>query len=255
MDLRLIFNEDEENYDKFRPSYPIELFKDIIDYSGISSNNKALEIGVGTGQATIPIIETGTFVTGIELGNNLSEYVGNKFYNHKNFEIINADFMEYQFEPNTFDLIYSATAFHWLPFEKRWEKVKNILSGNGTVALFWNHPFPNREDDISNIINRKIYNKYNLSKKEIVEFSEDDTDKYIGELKNNCFRNIESKLYHRVRTLTSNEYISLLNTYSDHRALPEDIKVSFEIDMKNALDEIGGRINIYDTIDLYLAKK
>lgn len=48
---------------------------------------------------------------------------------------------------------------------------------------------------------------------------------------------------------------SLLNTYSDHRALPVEVKNNFEIDMKNAIDEVGIKINIYDTIDLYLARK
>ena len=37
MDLRLTFNEDEHNYDKYRPTYPEELFLDIINYSHISS--------------------------------------------------------------------------------------------------------------------------------------------------------------------------------------------------------------------------
>ena len=34
-----------------------------------------------------------------------------------------------------------------------------------------------------------------------------------------------------------------------------EMKNDFEIDMKNAIYEIGGKINIYDTVDLYLARK
>lgn len=151
--------------------------------------------------------------------------------------------------------MYCATAFHWLPLEEGYTKVRNILKHNGTIALFWNHPFPNRKDDISNIANKKIYNKYRPSDKEIVEFSEKDCQKHIDELKGFGFKDITSKLYYRQRIFTSDEYISLLNTYSDHRALPIEIKSDFERDMKNAIDEVGGKINIYDTIDLYLARK
>lgn len=79
--------------------------------------------------------------------------------------------------------------------------------------------------------------------------------KYLDELEQYGFTDIKSKLYHHIRTLTSDEYISLLNTYSDHRALPADRKLAFEKDMKKAIDDIGGQINIYDTIDLYLARK
>lgn len=54
MDLRMKFNEDEENYDKYRPSYVKELYQDIINYSGICKGSEVLEIGIGTGQATLP---------------------------------------------------------------------------------------------------------------------------------------------------------------------------------------------------------
>lgn len=84
------------------------------------------------------------------------------------------------------------------------------------------------------------------------KFDKSDCQKRINELERFEFT---SKLYHRKRTLKSNEYISLLNTYSDNRVLPVEVKNNFEIDMKNAIDEVGGKINIYDTIDLYLARK
>ncbi len=255
MDLQLKFNEDEFNYDKYRPTYPEELFSDIINYSYISIEHNALEIGIGTGQATLPILQSGCNVTAIELGDNLTRYVKDKFSNYKNFNVINVDFMKYPIESDTFNLVYCATSFHWLPLEQGYEKVKNILKDQGTIALFWNHPFPNRKDDISNIINKKIYNKYRPNDKEVREFHERDCQKRISELERFGFKDITSKLYHRKRTLTSNEYICLLNTYSDHRVLPAPEKNNFEIDMKNAIDEVGGKINIYDTVDLYLAKK
>lgn len=255
MDLRLKFNEDVKNYEKYRPTYPKELFLDIINYAKISSDDRALEIGIGTGQATSPFLDSGFNVTALELGDNLSQYVNEKFINYENFNVINSDFMDYPIEKDTFDLVYCATAFHWLPVVEGYRKVKNVLKDNGTIALFWNHPFVNRHDDISNIANKKIYDKYRPSDKEIVEFSKNDYQKHIDELEQLGFRNITSKLYHNQRTLTSEEYISLLNTYSDHRALPLEMKTNFEIDMKNAIDEIGGKINIYDTIDLYLGRK
>lgn len=255
MDLRLKFNEDEYNYDKYRPTYPEELFLDIINYSNISSNYKSLEIGIGTGQATLPILESRCNVTAIELGDNLTQYVKEKFKDYDNFNVINADFMEYPIQSETFNLVYCATAFHWLPQEEAFTKIKDILKSNGTIELFWNHPFPNKQDDISNIVNRRIYNKYRPTDNELIEFNQKDTQKYIKELEQFGFKDITCKLYNRKRTLTCDEYISLLNTYSDHRALPLKVKNSFERDMKTAINEVGGKINIYDTLDLYLARK
>lgn len=254
MDLRTTFNEDEKNYDAFRPVYPKELFNDIISFAQLNERSHSLEIGIGTGQATKPILQTGSSVTAIELGDKLSEFVRNKFKEHQKFNVINDDFIKCSVETNSFDLVYCATAFHWLPLKEGYEKIKNILKPNGTIALFWNHPFPNREDDISNVANKKIYDKFHPSNKKNLEFSSIDCEKRVKELREFGFTDIESKLYHRTRVLTSSEYISLLNTYSDHISLPLEVKNMFEKEMKEAIDEIGGKINIYDTIDLYLAK-
>ncbi len=255
MDLRLKFNEDEENYDKYRPSYVMELYQDIINYSGIRKDSEVLEIGIGTGQATLPFLEMGCNITAAELGDKLAFYSRSKFSAYRNIEIINVDFTGGNWDDNSYDLVYSATAFHWIPQELGYNMVKSILRSNGTIALFWNHPFPNRLNDETNIANRRVYDKYLPSSKPIAEFTEKDCQKHLDELEQHGFTDITSKLYNKIRTLKSNEYISLLNTYSDHRALPPDIKIAFEKDMKQAIDDINGEINIYDTIDLYLARK
>lgn len=255
MDLRLKFNEDETNYDCFRPPYPDELFQDIKNYSSINEESNSLEIGIGTGQATKSILQTGCSVTAIELGDKLSNFVKNKFRKYNNFNVINADFMTLPLKSNSYDLVYCATAFHWLPLEEGYRKVNDILKSGSTIALFWNHPFPNRKDDISNKVNRQVYDKYCPSDKEIIEFGEKDCERRTRELEQFGFKDVEAKLYHRVRTLTSDSYIALLNTYSDHRALDAKTKDAFEVEMKTSIDEIDGKINIYDTIDLYLARK
>lgn len=253
MDLRLKFNEDAYNYDKYRPTYPKDLFNDIMKFSGIRKKDKVLEIGIGTGQATLPFLQAGCDVTAIELGDKLAEYSRNKFALHNNIRIINSDFIDYEIDENTYDLIYSATAFHWIAPERGYDKSKKILKSGGAIALFWNHPYPNRLDDEVNQANRRIYDKYCPSDKPISEFTADDCQKRLDELRQYGFIDITSKLYHRVRKLKSDDYIALLNTYSDHRALAADIKFAFEKDMKKAIDDLGGEINIYDTMDLYLA--
>lgn len=253
MELNLTFNDVAEKYDSVRPNYPNELFKDIFEYSNLSDNAKCLEIGIGTGQATAPFLDENINVTAIDIGDNLCQFVKEKYKQYPKFTIINNNFMSFDFKNNCFDLIYSATAFHWLP-DNALIKCKNILNDSGVIALFWNHPYPNRINDESNVINRKIYTKYKPSDKIPEEFSSKDCNEKIVKLKQYGYKNIECKLFQRVRTLSSNEYVMLLNTYSDHIALPAQIREDFDRDMKNSLDEIGGMINIYDTIDLYLAK-
>lgn len=255
MDLRLKFNEDEANYDKWRPSYVPELFEEIIQFSGINEMKHAIEIGIGTGQATLPFLETKCKITAIEIGEKLAEYSKRKFTSFSNFEVVNTDFESFYGDSNTFDLIYSATAFHWIPEEVGYTKAFELLRSGGVLALFWNHPFVNRADDLVHSEIREIYNQYRPTDKQPVEFGRNDCKKIEETIRHYGFTNICSKLFFQTRTFTAEGYIALLNTYSDHRVLPEGLKNGLENEIEAAINSLGGRIHVYDTMDLYLAQK
>ena len=57
--LRAVFDEDAERYDRARPGYPAELFADLAAVTGLRPGDRVLEIGPGTGQATVPVAERG----------------------------------------------------------------------------------------------------------------------------------------------------------------------------------------------------
>lgn len=255
MELALTFNEDVPNYDHSRPSYPVQLYSDIFAYTAVDKTKEVLEIGIGTGQATTPFLEKGCRITAVELGTKLAAFSREKFAGYHNIQIIQSDFMQCNLPENSYDLIYSATAFHWLPQKQRCKRVYDLLKPGGTVALFWNHPFTSRTEDKTNAASKQVYDRYRPCDRPIAEFMEKDCETYISELKDSGFTDVQSKLYRRVRKLSTEDYIRLLNTYSDHRALPLQIKTDFEMDMRRAIDGAGGLIRIYDTIDLYLARK
>ena len=248
MELRLKFNEDEQNYDRFRPGYPDALMQDVIESFHAGTQSRIMEIGIGTGQATQPILDTGCDLTAVELGENLARFVRGKFKQAPRFQVILGD-------ENSWDGIYSATAFHWLPPEAALEKVLRLLKPQGCLALFWNHPYPNRLEDLSNRINREVYQQFCPSDQALKEFDETDLAVWRDRLIQAGFASVQTRLYHRERTLNIEEYLGLLNTYSDHRALPEARRRAFEQEMALRLQATGGQIRIYDTLDLYLARK
>jgi 16S rRNA A1518/A1519 N6-dimethyltransferase RsmA/KsgA/DIM1 with predicted DNA glycosylase/AP lyase activity len=141
MDFRKVFdnNVSPEDFDKWRTRYCNKLFADVIEHSKLGIGKKALEIGPGTGQATEPILNTGCSYLAIELGENFTEDMKNKFGSHDNFQIVNADFETYDFGKNKFDLVYSAATIQWIPEEIAFTKVNNILKSNGTLAMFMTH--------------------------------------------------------------------------------------------------------------------
>ena len=255
MDKRFTFNEDVENYDKWRPTYCKELFNDIIQYSELNQNKKAIEIGIGTGQATMPFLMTRCDVTAIELGSDLAEYSKEKFKKYKNFSVHNTSFEDFQCNDNSFDILYSATAFQWIPEDIGYPKALNILKNGGTLALFWNKPFVKREDDLLHLKIQSIYEKYSPSNDKFIENDTARYNKITKTIQSYGFRDVQVKLYHQTRTFNSSSYISLLDTYSDHRSMEDSTKQLLYNEIENAILENGNALNVYDTIDLYLARK
>src|SRR5215469_3971019 len=68
---RASFNADAALYDDARPDYPEAAFDDLIELSGIRAGGSILEVGSGTGKATLPLARCGFGVLGIELGDQM----------------------------------------------------------------------------------------------------------------------------------------------------------------------------------------
>lgn len=69
------------------------------------------------------------------------------------------------------------------------------------------------------------------------------------------FVDLQVKNYTNKRVLTSNEYLELLETYSDHRQLDDNIKKTLYESIRKVIKSNGNKIFITDYIELYIARK
>lgn len=249
MEDNLLFDLDCDNYDAMRPKYRKEMFADIKHYC---HGKKALEVGIGTGQATEPFLRSGYTVTGIEPGVNMYNKSIVNFLDFKRFDCVNTTFENFVAEHDTYDLVYSATAFHWIPPEIAYPKAYYLLNKGGTLALFWNTPDVSRLDDSVHYAIGNVYKKY------FGESNERPDMKYVYETRLSYmnkygFEEVNFKTYENIRTMNSLEYVRLLETYSD--IIKMENKNEFLSDIVNAIERNGGTVKIYDTIDLYLGRK
>ena len=253
------FDENVLLYDQYRPTYTAELFKDILAFSSVTENSRILEIGCGTGNATLPFIKTGARVTAVEVGENLAEYTQRKFSEYDNFKIVNVKFEDYSTDEK-YDLIFSATAFHWINPEYAYARCKEFLTPNGVLATFWNTPRISRDNAALYSEIQALYAEYLPdSKEESASLTE---SKWYVSRCNRLSRYFETygyadclfKLYQGKRTFNADDYIGLLHTYSDHMALPEDKRKVFFDKIHFAIQKYG-QIDLVDTIDLHIGKK
>ena len=100
-----------ELYDKARVSYPQELINDIIDFSGLKAG-KVLDLGCGTGQATLLFAERGFSVTGLDVSDNMIEVAKKKCSQYPNVNFLVGAFDEINLQEKEFNLVISAMAWH-----------------------------------------------------------------------------------------------------------------------------------------------
>jgi len=258
--LEWTFDTVAGKYAKLRPGYVDELYQMIFDYITIDSSSNVVEVGIGGGQATPPILQTGCNLTAVEYGENFSKLCEEKFKEYKNFSVITDRFENVSFPDGNYDLVYSASAFHWVPEEIGYPKVYDMLKSGGVFARFANHPYRDKGNlALSNAIDElyaKYYCKYygrdiKLEK----EYTEEQAMQRAEIARKYGFTDIKHALFYRTRMFSAKEYIELLGTYSDHIAMEEPLRTEFFSKIKETINQYGGSFTIYDTIDLQLARK
>lgn len=258
--LEWTFDTVAGTYEKMRPGYPKELYQRIFDEIAIDSASRVVEVGIGAGQATLPILQTGCTLTAVEYGENFSKLCQEKFREYQKFSVITEKFEQVSFPDDGYDLVYSASAFHWVPEETGYRKVYEMLKSGGVFARFANHPYrdkgnPALSEEIDNIYARYYYPYYGKDIKSVTEYSEEQAKERAKIAEKYGFVDLKYAMFYRTRTFSASEYIELLGTYSDHIAIEEGIRTEFFAKIKEAINHYGGTFTIYDTIDLQLARK
>jgi SAM-dependent methyltransferase len=137
--LRSVFDQDAERYDRARPGYPSALFDDLADLTAVGPGSRVLEIGPGTGQATLPLAERGCQVVAVELGADLAAIARRNLARFPKVEVVTAAFEDWPLPPAPFDLVLAATAFHWIDPSVRVGKVADALRPGGSLATVTTH--------------------------------------------------------------------------------------------------------------------
>ena len=146
--LGQIFDQSADRYQAARPEYPPALFDALIELTGVTGGDRLLEIGCATGKATVPLARRGFRITAVERGTELSAVAK---INVAPYPLVTVEQGAFETWPNAagtaYDLVFAATAWHWLDPAVRYRRAFDLLRPGGHLA-FWTatHVFPEHGD-------------------------------------------------------------------------------------------------------------
>lgn len=213
--LKTTFNTAAMLYEEVRPGYPEALIQDVIGLSGLEEHSRILEVGCGTGKATRPFAERGYELVCLDIGADLIAVATEKLKEFPNVSFIEQTFEEWASD-GEFDLIISATAFHWVDPKVRYLKASEVLKSKGFLAVFSNQHI--RKDEGFFAESQRLYDKYYAP---LTTSGPTHATNFPGV---EAFQDPIKRVYPWSQTYSSEQYIKLLGTYSGHIALPEKNK-------------------------------
>ena len=162
--------------------------------------------------------------------------------------IVNTYFEKYDFEPQSFDLVYSAAAIQWIDQDIAYRKCFDMLRSGGYLAMFYltgdyKTPCPELFDRIQEVYDKYFVTDQPYTQKFDKTCGADYGFDYLG----------ETRFYNK-RTYNADDYIEYIKTHSTHIMIKEEYKDRFFGGIHAAVEEYGS-ISYNDTYNLHLCRK
>ena len=132
------FSDRVANYVKYRPGYPSEILAFFKSELRLTDGSVIADIGAGTGLSSLPFLENGNLVYGVEPNAAMREAAIEFLAGFQNFQSIDGTSANTNLEDNSVDFVIAAQAFHWFEPESTRTEFKRVLKSGGYVCLIWN---------------------------------------------------------------------------------------------------------------------
>jgi SAM-dependent methyltransferase len=255
---RLVFGEVAELYDTARASYPDALMDDVIAFAG-GPAVRALEVGAGTGKATVGFAARGLEILALEPSEDMAAVARRNCQPFPRVRIEPTSFEDWPAEPGGFGLVYSAQAWHWVQPEVRYRKAAEILIPRGTLALFW-HRTEWRDEPVRDELERlyqRLVPGLHARRPGFPGLGAQGEDSTAGQeaRESGLFTGVTARTYPWRATFTADSFTDLLLTQSDHRLMPEDTRAELFAGVREIIASHGGQVVVPHTTLLILARR
>jgi SAM-dependent methyltransferase len=244
--LRTTFDDVAELYDRARPAYPEELFDDLAGAARLAAGARILELGSGTGIATLPLAERGYELVCVELGPRLAAVAQRKLAAFPGVEVVNASFESWT-PPGGFDAVVAFASFHWLDPAVRYRRCADALRPGGALAVVRpNHVLPADGDEFF----REVQGDYETVAPDDPKVRNgappppEAACDYRAEMEaSRLFGDVVVRRRQWDVTYEADAYVDVLDTYSWSRALAEpDRRRLYELIRRRVAGRPGGTV-------------
>ena len=214
----------------------------------------------------MPFLNAGYDVTAIEIGENMAVLLKERFKGNNNFRANVSSFEEAALDEDNYNLVYAATAFHWVDAKIGCPKVFRLLKNGGAFTLFRYNAIPavgeEIYEEIQEVYEKHYYNYYQTkerpAKKSAVEYSQPsgiyEGFRFNG-LEEYGFGDVRMKFYDSSLTFSADSYMLMLDTFSDHRALPDENRIALFSGVRDVIIKHGGYLRVDYIFQLYMGRK
>ncbi len=253
---RRTFDEVADVYAAARRPYPEELVDDLVRLAGLGRGSAVVEIGCGTGQATLTLAERGLAITCVELGGRLAAIARRNLEAYPEVDVVVADFEQWESPRHDYDGVVAFNALHWIDPAQRYELTAGLLRPGGSLAFVEpSHVVPADGDPIF-LEMQDDYRAVGLAGDEPPGQPEDVPD--LGEEieASGLFTDVVVRRHLYTRTYTADEYVALMSTASDHRLLPDHVRDElFRLERRRIEARPGGTVAMTHLAVLHVARR
>ncbi len=244
----MVFGEDAELYDKARPGYPDALVDDVFGFVGSGAERGALEVGAGTGKATVAFAARGLEIVALEPHPAMAAVARRNCERFPRVRLEVTTFEDWPLQPRRFGLVFSGQAWHWVPADVRCAKAAYALVPGGSVALFWhrtNWQDESLRDELDELYRRVAPDLYARQPGFPGVHPPQGDDRFVAELTDSRrFEDVRAQTYPWSSAFTSDAFVELLLTQSDHRLLVDDIRDALIDAVRQLVAQHGGVVTV-----------
>ena len=246
-----------DEYERFRPGYPRELFDRIASAFELPAQPVAVDLGAGTGKVSRAMAALGWRVTAVEPGPRMIEVL-RRAAAAERLEIATVDGTAENtgLEDARFDVATAGEAWHWFDGLRALAEVARIVKPGGGFAFFWNVVDEARSELVA--AERQLVTEYGVSGGDIrlpgPRPETADMVRAAEAFDEPAFIQVPNEV-----TMTGADYLGFARTKSHLRTAPPDLQARYVRAFDDMLRAHGvgpaDRIEVPFIVDCWLARR